>query len=708
VAEQNVTVQLYYGGVWNDVPVYVRDGIRITRGTTPESGDIIPATASLTLDNRTGVYDPANPLSPLYGKVGRNTPIRIGVDSDVRFTGEVVSWKPRRTVEDVDLVTQRGDAWTLVEAAGQLWRLGQGADVLRSPMYRALSKSGELVYVPLELDLAADTAGVQGGQIVASPVGPAVRQPLQLLTTDVIGTAALVDLQNGTRIDVPVPAHTLVPADGYQVEFMSRWQAAGFTGGLSVDAVRMQFAAAGSTGDTERVQVETDNTGEIFTFTTNQGGAFARDDAVDEGDVYDGATRHISVRVYQDGTDVVTEMYVNGVFRTVALLASSTLTTMTSISLNFVGELGTKIPAIGQVVVYQGEVIHATADAATGYAGELAADRFERLCDEEGIGCTIIGTAADSKPMGPQGLLTLLGQFGEIQRTDDGLVYDTREALGLTYRTGRSRINQTSVLDLTFPTHVAPPLDPAIDDLGTRNDVTAKSPTGSARSVEETGPMSVQAPPDGVGRTTTTVDVNPDDDASLPDIAGWNRAKGTVPDPRYPRVVVDLVATPGIETAVETADIGDLLTLAGLPRGTARLHVPGYTEDIGSHTRTVAFVTVPEGAYKVGVWTDDTPTQGEARWGARTTVLAEDLTTVETAVDIDTGTDIWATTASRPGLFPAGGGTGFNVTIGGLTYLCTAITGVHPNLTMTIVRLASDKTHSTGDQVWVTDTFRWG
>jgi hypothetical protein len=703
VPEQNVTVALYYGGTWNTVPVYTRNLIRITRGTSPEGGDIMPATAELTIDNRTGTYDPSNPFSALYGRVGRNTPLRISVDSDVRFVGEVVSWKPRRSIEDVDLATQRGDAWVTVEAAGQLWRYGQGEGDLRSAYTRALLTTSPAAWWPLELDLAAETTGVLPGQIVASPVGPAVRQPLQLLTAGVTGAAALVDLSNGTRIDLPMPEHTLVPGTGYTVEFISRWQAVG-PPSLSVDAVRLNFDTISSPGTivTDRIQVETDNTGEAFLFAVDTNSGFDRDDAVTEGNVYDGASRHFRVRVYQDGADVDSEMYINGVLSASTTLPTVTLSKLGSISLNFVGDTGEKIPALGQVAVALSATVGPGAEAATGYVGEKAADRFQRLCDEEGITCTIIGDPDESKPMGPQAVDTLLNLFGDLQRTDDGLVYDTRASMGMTYRTGRSRLNQTSALDLTFPTHVAPPLAPDIDDLGTRNDITAKSPTGQSRSVEESGPMSVQAPPDGVGRTSTTVNVTPESDSTLPDVARWWRAKGTIPDPRYPRIVVDLVATPAIEADVEAVDIGDLMTLAGLPQGTARLHVPGYVEEIGSHTRTVAFITVPEAPYRIGVWTDDTPTNGEARWGASDTYLAEDLTTVETAADVDTGTDTWITTASHPSRFP------LNVTIGGLTYSCTAITGTHPNLTLTLVRLPDDKTHLTGDQVWITDTFRWG
>jgi hypothetical protein len=194
-----------------------------------------------------------------------------------------------------------------------------------------------------------------------------------------------------------------------------------------------------------------------------------------------------------------------------------------------------------------------------------------------------------------------------------------------------------------------------------------------------------------------------------PHHARWHLHKGTIDEVRYATVTVDLDASPGLVTDATAVDIGDVITIANLPEDDgvdlARLTVLGYTETVGSHRRILTFTCVPASTYDVGVWGSDA---AGSRWGARTTVLAEDLTDVETAADVNTGTDVWATTASHPTLFPAGGGAGIGVTIGGLDYTCTAITGVHPNLTMTLVRLADDKTHSTGDAVTVTDTGRYG
>lgn len=80
-----IFVDLLIDGTWtglvpSPVPqVYARDGIRITRGRANESAQVDRSVCSLTLNNRDGKYSPRNPLSPLYGLIGRNTLFRTGV-----------------------------------------------------------------------------------------------------------------------------------------------------------------------------------------------------------------------------------------------------------------------------------------------------------------------------------------------------------------------------------------------------------------------------------------------------------------------------------------------------------------------------------------------------------------------------------------------------------------------------------------------------
>jgi hypothetical protein len=72
-------VELQLAGVWTDITPKVRflSGISLKRGNTDWSPKLTTATANLTLDNRNNDLNPRNPLSPYYGKLVRNTPIRI-------------------------------------------------------------------------------------------------------------------------------------------------------------------------------------------------------------------------------------------------------------------------------------------------------------------------------------------------------------------------------------------------------------------------------------------------------------------------------------------------------------------------------------------------------------------------------------------------------------------------------------------------------
>ena len=60
--------------------VYQRDsdgGVFVRRGYTNENGQLQPAVCNLTVKNHDLRYSQENPLSPLYGKFGQNTPCRV-------------------------------------------------------------------------------------------------------------------------------------------------------------------------------------------------------------------------------------------------------------------------------------------------------------------------------------------------------------------------------------------------------------------------------------------------------------------------------------------------------------------------------------------------------------------------------------------------------------------------------------------------------
>lgn len=74
---------LFYDDEWNDVSNKMRQtaSINIDRGADSEQGANSPTKATVVMDNRDGDFSPRNPESPLYGKIGRNTPMRIAVEA---------------------------------------------------------------------------------------------------------------------------------------------------------------------------------------------------------------------------------------------------------------------------------------------------------------------------------------------------------------------------------------------------------------------------------------------------------------------------------------------------------------------------------------------------------------------------------------------------------------------------------------------------
>lgn len=75
----DVRAELFYDGQWNDITDDVRQSppITISWGRKNEAAKVSPSSCTLTLDNTDGTYSPRHPLSPLYGKLGRNTPMRV-------------------------------------------------------------------------------------------------------------------------------------------------------------------------------------------------------------------------------------------------------------------------------------------------------------------------------------------------------------------------------------------------------------------------------------------------------------------------------------------------------------------------------------------------------------------------------------------------------------------------------------------------------
>lgn len=79
--------ELFYDGVWNEASVRTTSDIEITRGLTSES-DTSAEPMETICDLESGrdmLYAPRNPESPLFGKIGRNTPFRLSLEAGGPF-----------------------------------------------------------------------------------------------------------------------------------------------------------------------------------------------------------------------------------------------------------------------------------------------------------------------------------------------------------------------------------------------------------------------------------------------------------------------------------------------------------------------------------------------------------------------------------------------------------------------------------------------
>lgn len=121
-----VVTELHVNGAWVDVSGHVRTaggtGIALSRGRADQGVRADPSRAGLSVNNRDGRYSPRNPMSPYYGLIGRNTPVRIGVQGSSTYLampGDVTS---KATTPDVPALGITGDIDIRVDLELTNWR----------------------------------------------------------------------------------------------------------------------------------------------------------------------------------------------------------------------------------------------------------------------------------------------------------------------------------------------------------------------------------------------------------------------------------------------------------------------------------------------------------------------------------------------------------------------------------------------------------
>ena len=264
---------------------------------------------------------------------------------------------------------------------------------------------------------------------------------------------------------------------------------------------------------------------------------------------------------------------------------------------------------------------------AVGWIGESAAHRFWRLCFEEKVPAEIIGdptlttgSLGDlelSEPMGPQRRRSLVDLLNECVTVDQGVLIERRRAPGLMYRTRQNIEGQENVgaaIDATQPGQLQPPFEPRYDDQRLRNDITVASIDGSSArafdqaSIDTEGVYDEEIEIVGVGGVLIPSQVL----AAQPGLAAAATAQnnaqaqrrlhfGTWPEMRYPAVVSELGTSPELIEDYHTLELGDRVTIEGLPEqhptGTVELLLEQTDETIRPTSWTPRLTCSPGGPW---------------------------------------------------------------------------------------------------------------
>lgn len=602
--------------VWVDVTQWTRvEGISLTRGRLDEFSEIQPSHCSLTLINSDGRFTAGNVDSPYYPNVKKGRRLRVSVtwDSVVyrRLTGYVDEWP----VTWADASATVADA--PISATSRLSRLGRGVE-LRSIVEEEYLLDEPVAYYPL----GEPEGATQAGNVSTTS------QPVMTVGQTGSGGTLTFGTATGPGTDgLSAPTFTRVDANN------GKYLTATPNGLDNTADTAMLMEAFFNTSTAARVSVcslttPAGTSGETIELYVEPGGQLVgrhrANGATDTGgfeifagaDVNDGATHHAALKLTVSGGAVTGELFRDGV--SIATSSAETDITLFSATNFSVGGGSGLVPfngTISHAAVYRGstEVSDARVDShydagATGFSGERSDQRIARLAGYAGVPSGEVSTETGlSTSMAAQVTndRTAIELMREVENTEGGLLFDARDGV-LTFHARSHRYNTASTLTLSGDVgELVPPLEPRLDDQGLVNDMTATREGGvSARAVD----------PDSItdyGLYRTSVQLFTTSDNEVQDAANWKIFTASVPQVRIPVAVADLeLASSAQKTALLTLEIGDRITLSGLPSqapaASMDFFIEGYTEQITAVSHRIAFNLSP--ASLSGVWQLDSST----------------------------------------------------------------------------------------------------
>jgi len=597
----------------------------------------------------------------------------------VRVVAEVSEWPQRWD-------TSGSDVYVPIEASGILRRLTQGATPLKSTLYRGYTSlsTPPVAYWPCEDGADATRfASAVGGPAMTISGSPQMAQDTQFKCS---GPLPLVALSSWAGA---------VPDYGSSGQ-LQVWVLLSIPSGGTVNgAVLFRIQTTGSLSYYD-VSYETGGNLRLRGYTNEN--VLSEDSGAIAFNI-NGSPQRVSVSLVQNGADIDYEILGQRLDGAVGGLGGTftaqTITRAVNVVINPNKTINDVV--MGHVSVHRDvRDPNALVDELTAYNGEKAGIRVSRLCTEEGIGFRAVGDPFQTELLGPQLPRTLVDLLREAALADDGILYEPRDFLGLAYRPRRSMYSQGSALDLDYATNDLSGIEPVDDDQHVRNDITVNRAGGSsARAVKTTGPLSVPAPPGGVGKYDEELTLSLFTDSRTADQAGWRVHRGTVDEARYPTLLLDLArpvftSDAALTLAAQDLETGDRLAVANppawLPPDEISQLAQGFTELLSNFNHKIGVNCAPESPWGATGLVDG----GLVRYGSAGTTTNEDLTTTETDVGVAVAGPIWTHADGD-----------FNIRVGGEVMTVTAVSGASSPQVLTVTRSVNGvvKAHLTGAAV---------
>lgn len=598
-----VVVEAFIDGAWTAATGdnYQREPITISRGASSESGRIEPGQAGLQLDNRTRIYSPHNASSTLYGKFRQGCPLRVTAGGQLRCVHEISAVQPRADQSGRDLYVD-------VQAAGLLQRLGEGADPVRSVPRTRIPLGSPQHYWPLEED---GSLAAQGEPAVGSTVFTHLGTHPQGWGQGTLADWLPRGLQGRVRSAISNDAQFIAPIT--PAGFATDWTLDYYVSGRAdhYAEVSHDVDPFGTNGWGLSITPSVNSLTVTPPAGSTGGGAIAY--------IADGLFHHVRFQVIENFIgDANFFVWIDGVVvHSGNVTATAPQPVIDPLRLRFdLNETNTN-DSTGVTVGHVAFWLNASAPAlatqlqvARGNPGELAGDRINRLCTENGITLATTGSLSDTPPCGPQHVGTLLELLEEAAAVDGGFLREDRSELRLVYQTRRTLYNAAVVLALDHAVnhHLAQPLAPPDDTQRVVNDVTITRRLGGESRVEKTtGALGTSAYPAGIGRYPGSDTLNVLFQSTALDHAGWRVHVGTWGEARHPLIRLDLNTLPLTQRAnALVLDPGERITISNPPAHIGAdqidLLIIGIRERVSRFVWEMDLICVPYGPYRVGTW----------------------------------------------------------------------------------------------------------